>query len=342
MSSDNEFTVHVKGENLNLKIAPGSEEEWKRAVSLVELAAELDGVELGSSELQSFEDVAEHFENEVGDLRREFDSVQTQLETVMDNFVSDEELESKLNSIEETIQEDGSASLDVDEKLSAMWEMIDKLEEKVEEVHQDRESQSSSEDLSDDVEEASRREQDEVEESSLGEEGSVEDEESSDAEGRSLSDIREKSVEDRNELVFELIKRHQPVHGISELGEYVYGHEVESGTKEYGELGNRVSDIQDRIEKESDGTSTVYYVDGEKPEKADGAQRLDDIDQNDIEGMSLICTVCQSGDAVFDGVSGAKRHRRDEDHDSWVIAAIPNDDWKNGKTVENIVERRTA
>jgi len=352
MSSDNEFTVHVEGENLNLKIAPGSEEEWKRAVSLVELAAELDGVELRSSEMEGFEGVAEHFENEVGDLRREFDSVQTQLETVMDNFVSDEELDSKLNNIEEMIQEDGSASFDVDEKLSAMWDMIDELEEKVEEVHQVRESdgsgvsESDNEELPEGVGEPEPEEVEDVLERDLksetmrilsddhddqDQEESVESDSGDSDDGfASLSEFREMSVEEREGEVLQVIRERGPIR-VNRIGEELFGKEIETNSQEYKEIHNRISNLDDNIEKEQSGRKTLYKV--EESQESEPEDTGADDDSDSVEEGEETSDEGSESEVTVD--------RPDLDSVEWVGIEEAVADYKDDKDLTYLINRES-
>ncbi|MFU1780267.1 hypothetical protein ACM16X_02675 [Haloarcula japonica] len=159
MASDHRTTVQVEDETLNLTITPESEEEWKTAIRIIRTVAGSEGVEVAieGSEGSDREPDADFFVGELEEVRSQLDSVERQVESVTDNFVSEQELDYKLEDFQEDLEESHSESVEADQ-LAEMQASIDMLEERIEEASSTGETGKGGE--GDPVEPESRVEED--------------------------------------------------------------------------------------------------------------------------------------------------------------------------------------
>jgi hypothetical protein len=145
----------------------------------------------------------------------------------------------------------------------------------------------------------------------------------------SLSEFREMSVEEREDAVLQVIRDHGPVH-TNEIGEELFGKEIETGSQEYKEIHNRISNVDDEIEKEQSGRKTLYKVEeSQESEPEDtGADDSDSVEEDEETSDEDV-----ESEETFD--------RPDLDDVEWVGIEEAVADYRDDKELTYLINRES-
>lgn len=158
----------------------------------------------------------------------------------------------------------------------------------------------------------------------------------------SLEDIREYDGRVHRRVVRKVIEENYWIDRQG-VGYVLFGERPVSGSKEYVWINDQIMAIEDGLESKKDGRSRLYAPEGtpadeNQGDRIEGAKKLDEISEEDVDGKGVICVNCCSKEAAFTDLSVARVHRDTEDHDNWLII---NDDgpWNNNIAIRGLIER---
>jgi hypothetical protein len=145
----------------------------------------------------------------------------------------------------------------------------------------------------------------------------------------SLSEFREMSVEEREDAVLQLVRDHGPVH-TNDIGEELFGKEIETGSQEYKEIHNRISNVDDEIEKEQSGRKTLYKI--EESQDAESEDTATD-DSDSVEEDEETSDEDAESEETFD--------RPDLDDVEWVGIEEAVADYRDDKELTYLINRES-
>lgn len=248
-----------------------------------------DGMKVRVLEARSLQQAIELFQYLSGDSATEAsisDDVDDRFASVENDV---EVLQTAVNALRTEIKElqDEVAATEQQDHVDELWEAVDRLEDRIDilAIVEDDESDGQQADEEDDEDSSDDPVEESVEETS---EEKDSDKSGSEGDEQALSisetpfdldEFRERSAEERNELVFEIVG-HRQLASVKEIGDVVFGTPPDSGTKQYQEIYSRLMDLHgaDRVnrEREENSRTMQYRQAGAAETEADHDPETDD------------------------------------------------------------------